>query len=187
MWVKQFKDGLQVYYNEEHSTLKVFLGFIRALGLLSVNDVMLAYQVILDSDHYQQIIIRGTELQLMNNINLLITYLTDNYINNNNMAQWNVHDLNDHRTNNDMEGYHHRLRERFTNRISNFWGFMLFILKETFIMHGVLERMRGGDVMPGRRRTYQRNEDRIQPLKANYEQDHDILVFLTNARLCINN
>ena len=69
-----------MYYNEEHSTLKVFLGFIRALGLLPVNDVMLAYQVILDSDHYQQIIIRGTELQLMNNINLLLTYLTDNFI-----------------------------------------------------------------------------------------------------------
>ena len=77
--------------------------------------------------------------------------------------------------------------ERFTNRISNFWGFMLFMLKETFVMHGVLDRMRGGDVMSGRRRTYQRNEDRIQQLKANYEQDHDILVFLTNARLCINN
>ena len=65
----------------------------------------------------------------MNNINLLITYLTDDYINNNNIPQWNVHDLNDHRTNNDMEGYHHRLRERFTNRIVNYWGFMLFILK----------------------------------------------------------
>ena len=86
-----------------------------------------------------------------------------------------------------MEGYHHRLRERFTNRISNFWGFMLITLIETFIMQGVLERMRGKDVMPGRRRTYQRNEDRIQQLKANYEQDHDILVFITNARLCINN
>jgi hypothetical protein len=32
---------------------------------------------------------------------------------------WNVHKLNDHRTNYDMEGYHHRLRERFTNRITN--------------------------------------------------------------------
>jgi hypothetical protein len=165
----------------------VFLGLIRALGLLPINDAMIGYQVILDSDHYQQIIIRGTELQLINNINSLTTYLTTNYINNNKIPQWNVHDLNDHRTNNDMEGYHHRLRERFTNRISNFWGFMLFILKETFIMKGILERMRGGDVMPGRRRTYQRNEDRIQQLKANYEQDHDILVFLTNARLCINN
>ena len=62
---------------------------------MPVNDVMLAYQVILDSDHYQQIIIRGTELQLMNNINLLITYLTDNYINNNNIAQWNVYEMYD--------------------------------------------------------------------------------------------
>jgi len=57
-----------------------------------------------------------------------------------------------------MEGYNHRLRERFNNRISNFWGFMLFILKETFIMKGVLERMRGGEIMQGRRRTYQFNE-----------------------------
>ena len=91
----------------------MFLGLIRALGLLPINDVMIGYQVILDSDHYQQIIIRGTELQLINNINSLTTYLTVNYINNNKIPQWNVHDLNDHRTNNDMEGYHHRLRERF--------------------------------------------------------------------------
>ena len=40
----------------------MFLGLIRALGLLPINDVMIGYQVILDSDHYQQIIIRGTEL-----------------------------------------------------------------------------------------------------------------------------
>ena len=88
------------YYNEENSTLKVFLGLIRALGLLPINDVMIGYQVIL-------------ELQLINNINSLTTYLTVNYSNNNKIPQWNVHDLNDHRTNNDMEGYHHRLRERF--------------------------------------------------------------------------
>jgi len=92
----------------------VFLGLIRELGLLPINDVMIGYQVML-------------ELQLINNINSLTTYLTVNYSNNNKIPQWNVHDLNHHRTNNDMEGYHHRLRERFTNRISNFWGFMLFI------------------------------------------------------------
>ena len=57
-------------------------------------------------DHYQQIRIRGEELHLMNIINALQTYLTRNYINNINIPQWNVHDLNDHRTNNDMEGYH---------------------------------------------------------------------------------
>ena len=67
----------------------------------------------------------------MSNIYALQTYLTRNYINNINIPQWNVHELNDHRTNNDMEGYHHRLRERFTNRITNFWGFMLFMLKES--------------------------------------------------------
>ena len=88
---------------------------------------------------------------------------------------------------NDMEGYHHRLRERFTNRITNFWGFMLFMLKESCIMHAILTRMRGGEVMQGRRKAYRRNEERIQQLKVNYENDHDILVFLNNVRLCINN
>jgi len=52
-----------------------------------VLEAMEAYHTILDSDHYQQIIIRGRELQLMNRINSLITYLTNNYINVNNIPQ----------------------------------------------------------------------------------------------------
>jgi hypothetical protein len=51
-----------------------------------------------------------------------------------------------------MEGYHHRLRERYTNRVTNFWGFMLFMLKETCLMNAILMRMRGGKIMQGRRR-----------------------------------
>ena len=86
------------------------LGLVRALGILPINYVMNGYQLLIESDHYQQIRIRGEELHLMNNINALQTYLTRNYINNINIPQWNVHELNDHRTNNDMEGYHHRLR-----------------------------------------------------------------------------
>jgi hypothetical protein len=179
---------LLVYYNEEGSSLKVFVGLVRALGLLPINEVMNGYQLIRDSEHYQQIIIRGEELHLMNNINAMHTYLTRNYINNINIIpQWNVHGLNDHRTNNDMEGYHHSLRERFTNRITNFWGFMLFMLKESCIMHAILTRMRGRKPIQGRRKAYRRNEERIQQLKVNYENDHDILVFLNNVRLCINN
>jgi len=48
----------------------VFLGLIRALGLLPINDVMIGYQVML-------------ELQLINNINSLTTYLFVKYSNNN--------------------------------------------------------------------------------------------------------
>ena len=110
-----------------------------------------------------------------------------NYINVNNIMLWNINDLNDHRTNNDMEGYHHRLRERFTNRITNFWGFMLFMLKETCLMHAILMRMRGGEIMQGRRKQYRKNEDRIEQFKANYMQDHNIMSFLSHVRLCINN
>jgi hypothetical protein len=122
-----------------------------------------------------------------NNINLLNTYLRRHYINANNIMLWNINQLNDHRTNNDMEGYHYRLRERFTNRVTNFWGFMLFMLKETCLMNAILMRMRGGEVMKGRRKKYRRNEDRIEQFKANYMEDHNIILFLSSVRLCINN
>ena len=39
---------------------------------------------------------------------------------------------------------------------------MLFMLKETCLMHAMLMRMRGGEIMQGRRRKYKRNEDRIE-------------------------
>jgi len=63
---------------------------------------------------------------------------------------------------------------------------MLFMLKESCIMHAILRRIRGGGVIQGRRKAYRRNEERIQQLKANYENDHDIIVLLNNIRLCIN-
>ena len=53
-------------------------------------------------------------------------------------------------------------------------------------MHAILRRIRGGGVIQGRRKAYRRNEKRIQQLKANYENDHDIIVLLNNIRLCIN-
>jgi hypothetical protein len=90
------------------------VGLLRALGLLQVNEVIEGYYLIIRSMEYQNMLRRGEELNLINNINLLNTYLRRNYINANNIMLWNVYDLNDHRTNNDMEGYHHRLRERFT-------------------------------------------------------------------------
>jgi hypothetical protein len=105
-------------------------------------------------------------------INLLMTYFTDNYINVINLQQWNVFELQDHRTNNDLEGYHHRLRERFTNRVTNFWGFMLFILKESYLQSAYLERMRGGEQVPGRRRKYRRNEEMIMRHRANLVADN---------------
>ena len=120
-------------------------------------------------------------------INLLMTYFTDNYINVINLQQWNVFELQDHRTNNDLEGYHHRLRERFTNRVTNFWGFMLFIIKESYLQSAYLERMREGEQVPGRRRKYQRNEERIMQHRANLVADNNILGFLVHVRLCIHN
>ena len=64
--------------------------------------------------------IRVDELHIVNNLNALTTYLRNNYMDPIKIPQWNVYALDDHRTNNDMEGYHYRLRERFVNRITNF-------------------------------------------------------------------
>jgi len=123
---------------------------------------MEGYGLIIGSQHYVDILTRANELDIpVVIINLLMTYFTDNYINVINLQQWNVSELQDHRTNNDLEGYHHRLRERFTNRVTYFWGFMLFILKESYLQSAYLEKMKGGEQVPGRRRKYQRNEEMI--------------------------
>ena len=54
------------------------------------------------------------------------------------------------------------------------------MLKESCIIQ-ILRRMRGGEVLQGRRKAYRRDEERIQQLKANYER------LCINVRLCINN
>lgn len=77
-------NGLKVYYNEEDSSLKVLE------GLLPISDVMNGCQLLRESNHCQQIRIRGEDLHLMNNINSLHAYLIRNYINNINIPQWNV-------------------------------------------------------------------------------------------------
>jgi len=120
---------------------------------------------------------------------LLMTCFTDNYVNVINLQQWNAFELQDHRTNNDLEEYHHRLREIFTNRVTNFWGLMLFILKVSYLQSACLERMRGGggEQVPGRRRKYQRNEEMIMQHRANLVADYNILGFLVHVRLCIHN
>jgi hypothetical protein len=64
---------------------------------------------------------------------------------------------------------------------------MLFILKESYLQSAYLERMRGGDPVPGRRRKYQRNEEMIMQHRANLVADKKILGFLVHVRLCIHN
>jgi hypothetical protein len=59
-WIRE--NGLQGYYNEDESSLKVYVGF------LPINDVMNGYQLLRESDHYQQIRIRGEERHLMHYI-----------------------------------------------------------------------------------------------------------------------
>jgi hypothetical protein len=65
------------------------------------------YNEIIESEHYQLLVIRAEEINLINNLNALTTYLRNNCINQIKIPQWNVYALEDHRTNNDMEGYHH--------------------------------------------------------------------------------
>ena len=149
---------------------------------------MEGYGLIIGSQHYVDMLTRANELDIPVVIMcLLMTCFTDNYVNVINLQQWNVFELQDHRTSNDLEWYNHWLRERFTNRVTNFWGFMLFILKESYLQSAYLESMRGGELVPGRRRKYQRNEEMIMQHRANLVADSNILGFLVHVRLCIHN
>ena len=51
------------------------MGLVRTLGLLPVNEVMEGYHLIIGSLEYQNMLRRAEELHLINNINLLNTYL----------------------------------------------------------------------------------------------------------------
>lgn len=42
-------NGLQIFYNEDDSTLKIYVGFVKALGLLPVNEVLDGYNLIIGS------------------------------------------------------------------------------------------------------------------------------------------
>ena len=185
-WIQRY--GFTIFYNEPNSKLKILVGLVISLGLLPPNDVMEGYGLIIGSHHYVDMLTRANELDIpVVIINLLMTYFTDNYVNVINLQQWNVFELQDRRTSNILEGYHHRLRERFKNRVTNFWGFMLFILKESYLQSAYLERTRGGEQVPGRRRKYQRNEEMIMQHRANLVADNNILNFLVHVRLCIHN
>ena len=49
--------GLQILYNEEDSLLKKFVGFVRALGLLSIVDVLDGYNETIESEHNPLLVI----------------------------------------------------------------------------------------------------------------------------------
>ena len=75
-----------------------------------VIDVLDGYNEIIESEHYLLLVKRAEEINSINNLNALTTYLRNNYINQIKIPQWNVYALDDKITNNDMEGYHHRLQ-----------------------------------------------------------------------------
>ncbi len=58
MWVKQFKDGYQrMDYKYSISLLKKFVGLVRALGLLSIVDVLDGYNETIESEHNPLLVI----------------------------------------------------------------------------------------------------------------------------------
>jgi hypothetical protein len=68
---------------------------------------------------------------------------------------WNVHNMGDLRTNNDIEGYHFRLKNRLPNRIvSNFWMFIKALQKEEDAQRHLLTQMAQGGTMKSRDRSY---------------------------------
>ena len=82
------------------------------------------------------------------------------------------------RTNNDLEGWHHRFAGAFTNRHANMWTFISALKDDsTLNHHRIMEVLIGAPLQP-QRQTYQQINQRIRTLVANYRND-DIINFLT--------
>jgi hypothetical protein len=76
------------------------------------------------------------------------------------------------RTNNDIEGYHNRLKERLPNRSgTNFWVFMKALQKEEDSQTHILTQMRHGGVMRPRSSFYAVIENSISFNMNEYNQN----------------
>lgn len=97
-----------------------------------------------------------------------IHYMEECYINDERIPLWNVSNLTDHRTNNDLEGIHSRLNKNLPKRPNtNFWFFVNGIRKEQHIEDQYLVQFNRGLRLPFRKLKYRNRELNIELAKTN--------------------
>ena len=99
------------------------------------------------------------------------------------MELWNVHDLNDRRTNNSIEGWHRASNEIFGSNPS-LWKFIECMKKEEELTENSIGLIAAGRTLANRRAYVDQKERRIAVMKNNWDAPNhggvyeDVLAFL---------
>ena len=83
---------------------------------------------------------------------------------------WNqYHRIAESRTNNALEGWHHKVNLYLGKAHPNIWEFLFWLRKEELFQRGELQRLEAGGVPNPRRLAYVRVDDRLSNLKLPYQ------------------
>ena len=83
---------------------------------------------------------------------------------------WNqYHRIAESRTNNALEGWHHKVNLYLGKAHPNIWEFLFWLRKEELFQRGELQRLEAGGVPNPRRLAYVRVDDRLSNLKLQYQ------------------
>ena len=162
--------GLILAY-KERGDFYIFVRILRALAFLPINQVMDTYNNGLN-DLYElalQYLIyffnpndNEDEIDLaIARMNAFMQYMEINYINDAKIPLWNVYNLDDHRTNNDLEG-NSRLPKRPN---TNIWYFVNGIRNEQRTEDLMVAQLNRGLRFPLRRRLNREREETIRQSK----------------------
>jgi hypothetical protein len=165
--------GLMHYYNQaappdhQKNYFRILIKSFRSLAFLPVNRVMEGYNFLIADVNINE----HVQHQLGDDINKLQEvkdYLLTYYLNNEaSIEKWNISDMDDLRTNNDLEGMHCGLKDGL-ERGSNFWCWVEALQIADKDQEIALAQMLKDGRMRPRRKFYRDNEERILNLKNDF-------------------
>jgi hypothetical protein len=103
-------------------------------------------------------------------------------------ADWTVCNLDSFRTNNNLEGYHCKIKTRLAQQHPNLWTLISFLQEEARETAATLLMLANGQEVMRRSATYESMNDRLKSLKARYNQVpaiFDDLRYVTNCGTCM--
>ena len=167
--------GLAAQYNaaELGNPLRRWVRRTLALPLTPPDQIDLVWQNIMD------------DAPVIQEADQFHNYVTNTWIGDNSRFSrnmWNHYDrLEESRTINALEGWHHKINSYIGKPHPNLWEFISFLKKEELFQRIELQRLEAGGRPNPRRLTYVRIDNRLANLKTQYERNERPLMSYVDA------